>query len=288
MSLHPPLKIVIIARDERPHVQQAADQIYGFLKSQPQAEVIGVAIAGDDELHQEDADLALVVGGDGAILRACRQFATRQIPVLGINLGRLGFLANATLEEFQNDFEAIATRDYLITNHLMYHCRIVCAKHNVQEYVGLNEVAICSAASLGMIDVRLRIDQEDVTTYSGDGVLISTPVGSTAHSLSAGGPILRQDMEAFVITPICPHTLSIRPIVDRADSVYQLTVMRSPRGGVALLDGQESLPLEEGDCVEVRKASVCFQLVRLPCHNFYKALNKKLGWDGKPRYRESL
>src|SRR5690606_30058277 len=105
-------------------------------------------------------------------------------------------------------------------------------------YLGLNEAAILSGASLSLFDVELTIDELPVTTFSGDGVIVSTPVGSTAHNLSAGGPILRQDLKAFVVTPICPHTLTVRPIVDRADAVYQLTSQSLPEGVMLTVDGQ--------------------------------------------------
>lgn len=281
-----PLRLMIIARDERAHVQQAAAELQRFLQAQSGVDVLCMLTTDHLEDQHKGADLALVVGGDGAILRACGQFASHQVPVLGINLGRLGFLADATLGDFQTDFPSIIERKYQVTNHLMYQCRIH-SRDGVSEFLGLNEVAISSAASLSMIDVELAIDGESVTTYSGDGVLISTPIGSTAHSLSAGGPILRQDMQAFVITPICPHTLTVRPIVDRADRVYQFKVSKTSRGGIAVLDGQTSVAIDHGDVVEVRRANVSFQLVRLPCHSFYATLHRKLGWDGQPRYRQA-
>ena len=152
--------------------------------------------------------------------------------------------------------------------------------------MGLNETAILSAASLRMLGVRLSIDGEPVTTYSCDGLIVSTPVGSTAHSLSAGGPILRQDLQAFVITPIAPHTLTNRPLVDGADCVYTLTVPEVPEGVMLVIDGQVKLPLVEGDVVEVRRAPVTFKLARSPGHSYYDTLHRKLGWGGQPRYRQ--
>ncbi len=280
------LRVIIIARDERPHVQNAAQELLAFLDAQSGVEIIGISTTDELEREHERADLALVVGGDGAILRACRQFAEQQVPVLGINLGRLGFLADATLEDFQNEFPSIVEQKFHVINHLMYQCRIY-GEEGMTEFLGLNEVAISASSSMAMIDVELSIDDETVTTYSGDGVLISTPVGSTAHSLSAGGPILRQDMQAFVITPICPHTLTIRPIIDRAERVYRFRVTNTSRGGIAIMDGQNCVPINQGDVVEVRKALVSFQLVRLPCHSFYDTLHRKLGWDGQPRYRQA-
>ena len=136
-----------------------------------------------------------------------------------------------------------------------------------------------------MLDIDLSIDGERVTTYSCDGLIISTPIGSTAHSLSAGGPILRQDLRAFVITPICPHTLTNRPVVDRAESVYTLTVPKVPEGVMVVIDGQVKRPLKQSDVIEIRAAEVSCRLAKIPGHSYYATLYRKLGWGGQPRYR---
>lgn len=282
----PPLRIVVLARDQRNKVQSALVRLEAFLKGQTGIVIEEIATTKDLDSETCKADLALVVGGDGSILHACRQFDMNQIPILGINTGRLGFLADASPEEFELSFDIIKKRKYAITEHLMFACVYhPVGKEETNVYLGLNEVTIHSGASLSMIDVQLSIDDKPVTTYSGDGVIVSTPVGSTAHSLSAGGPILRQDLNAFVVTPICPHTLSIRPIVDSANCVYRLVVPNAPEGVTAVVDGQIRIPISSGDVVEVRQAPVKFQLVRLPSHSFYTTLQRKLGWDGQPRYR---
>jgi NAD+ kinase len=152
-----------------------------------------------------------------------------------------------------------------------------------QGYLGLNEVAVMTGAALRILQVHLAIDGVDVTTYSCDGLIVSTPVGSTAHSLAAGGPLLRQDLQAFVITPISPHTLTNRPLVDRADCVYTLSLPEVPDGATAVIDGQIKVPLQSGDRVEVRKAPVNFQLARLADHSYYATLHAKLGWGGMSR-----
>jgi NAD+ kinase len=133
-----------------------------------------------------------------------------------------------------------------------------------------------------MLQIHLAIDGKDVTTYGCDGLIVSTPVGSTAHSLAAGGPILRQDLQAFVITPISPHTLTNRPLVDSADCVYTLTLPDPPEGATLVIDGQIKLPLRRGDRIEVRKAPVNFLFARLADHSYYATLHDKLGWGGQP------
>ena len=167
----------------------------------------------------------------------------------------------------------------------MLECTHLKVDGTTSTYLGLNETALLSGASLSLVDIELSIDGQPVTTFSGDGLIVSTPVGSTAHNLSAGGPILRQDLRAFVITPICPHTLTVRPIVDRADATYELTSPGVPDGVMLVIDGQIRVPFETGDRVIIRQAEVSFQLVRIQGHNFYQTLHRKLGWDGQPRYQ---
>ncbi len=231
------------------------------------------------------ADVAFVVGGDGAILRACRWFGAKQIPILGVNLGRLGFLADLSQEMLPSILEELAERKFEVISHLMFECDHRKASGATERYLGLNETALLSGASLSLIDVELSINGDSVTTYSGDGLIVSTPVGSTAHNLSAGGPILRQDLRAFVVTPICPHTLTVRPIVDRADAEYTISSPGVPEGVMLVVDGQIKVPFEDGDLVTIRQADVSFQLVRVEGHRFYQTLHRKLGWDGQPRYQ---
>lgn len=279
-----PLRLIILARDQSPRVQQTWAELEKFLKTQPSVEVVAAAVTADLEFDGLEADLVVTLGGDGAILRACRQLGHRQMPIMGINLGRLGFLADLSPREFFDSFETIRQRQYTVVEHLMFECVLKTADGASETHVGLNEVAVATGSSLRMLDVRLTINDEPVTTYSGDGVIISTPVGSTAHSLSAGGPILRQDLRAFVITPICPHTLTNRPLVDRADCLYTLTVPNASPGTQVVIDGQIERPVQAGDVIEVRAASVTFKLARLPGHSYYATLHRKLGWGGQPRY----
>src|SRR5262249_28692560 len=147
------------------------------------------------------------------------------------------------------------------------------------------ELALQSGPPFHMIALDLILDGEVVSGYSGDGLIISTPIGSTAHSLSAGGPILGQELSAFVITPICPHTLTNRPVVDSADKVYTVAIRRSTAGMALIVDGQEIIPLTEQHRVTVRKSPVRFQLVQVPGRSYYQTLRDKLRWGTQPNYR---
>lgn len=282
---NPPLRILVLARDDSAKIAAAREQVERLVEATPATEAVWSGAMEDLDFADVEADLAITLGGDGAILRAGCKMGHQQIPLLGINLGRLGFLADLTQAEFEACFERIAAREFNVVEHLMFECDIRHGDGESETHLGLNEVVVASAASLTMLDVQLAIDGRDVTTYSGDGLIISTPIGSTAHSLSAGGPILRQDMQAFVVTPICPHTLTVRPLVDRADSEYTMTFPRLPEGAMLVIDGQIRRALSPEDTIVVRKADVSFRLAKVPGHSYYTTLYRKLGWGGQPRYR---
>jgi NAD+ kinase len=235
--------------------------------------------------------LALVLGGDGAILRAARQMGYRQVPVLGVNLGKLGFLADLRPAELRAWFPRIVRGEYRVTKHLMFECCVETldpgrtAPVACRTLLGLNEVVFHTMPPFHILELSLEVDGDSATRFSGDGLIVSTPIGSTAHSLSAGGPILDQELAAFVITPICPHTLTSRPVVDAADKVY--TIAMSPEGGDAALivDGQDVLPLTPYHRVTIRRAPVTFQLVKVAGHGLYQTLRDKLRWGAQPNYR---
>lgn len=153
-------------------------------------------------------------------------------------------------------------------------------------FLGLNEITLQAGPPFHMIDVNLIINGEPVARYSGDGLILSTPIGSTAHSLSAGGPILSQELPAFVITPICPHTLTHRPLVDSADKVYTLEINRAEDNAFLVIDGQDLFPLCDHHRVTVRRAPVHFSLVKVPGRTYYQTLHSKLHWGDRPGYRE--
>ena len=280
MSRDDPLKLVVLARGDKPAVRGAWGEVRRFLSDRPDVDLLAAATDDDFPDHPAGAEMAVVLGGDGAMLRACRNFGTDQIPLLGVNLGRLGFLADLSLEEFFERFDDLLARRYEVREHLMFRVRLRRGGDYVRTdahgdrhdddagWLGLNELAVTSR-TLHMIELRLEIGGVPVTTYNGDGLLVSTPVGSTAHNLSAGGPILRQDLRAFVVTPICPHTLSVRPLVDVADAVYALTLQTECDGATAVVDGQTRLPMRCGDVLEFTAAEVACPLVKLPGASFY-------------------
>jgi NAD+ kinase len=276
------MRIFLLGNGTKPRVPILADDLLPFLREH--CEIVVFDLAQQADLSQHVADVALVLGGDGAILRAARQMGYRQVPVLGVNLGKLGFLADLSPGDVQNHLSCVLRGDYVVSRHLMYEC-VVESPQGRQSFLGLNEIVVRSGAPYHLIDIDLTIDGTLVSTFSGDGLILSTPVGSTAHNLSAGGPILRQDLQAFVITPICPHSLTYRPLVDGADRTYTIQVLRGT-GGVLIVDGQHLVPLSLEHKVIFRKAPVQFQLIKVPGQAYYRTLRDKLHWGAPPGYRD--
>ncbi len=279
-----PLRLIVLARGDVERIKHAGEELVEFLRSQPGMQVVAHIESETISLDEIEADLVLVLGGDGAILRACHQLNRHQRPILGVNLGRLGFLADLSPDEFREMLPRLVQREFRVVEHLMFECTLHHADGSVEKYLGLNESIISAASPLQMIEVRLSINGESVTAYSCDGLIISTPVGSTAHSLSAGGPMLRQNLQAFVITPVCPHTLTNRPLVDGADGIYSLRLAETSNDALLVIDGQYRCEMRVGDTVEIRRAPVTFKLAKLPGRSYYTTLQRKLGWSGQPLY----
>jgi NAD+ kinase len=267
---------------EKPRVAPEGDRIRRLLDGR--AEIAVFDLRQTSDLSQHTADIAVVLGGDGAILRAARQMGYRQVPVLGVNLGKLGFLAEVAPGEFAECFELVLAGRYDVVQHLMFECTFHGADGRPLQVLGLNDVVVQTGPPFQMIEIELLIDGESVSRYSGDGVILSTAVGSTAHNLAAGGPILRQDLDAFVITPICPHTLTNRPLVDSASRTYHL-IARHAGSAMLIIDGQLQYPMQSAQQVEVRRAPVRFGLVKLHGRSYYRRLRDKLGWGGQPAYQ---
>jgi NAD+ kinase len=279
------MRFIILGNGTKPQVADTAERLTSAVKAAG-GEVTLVDLARQKELAKVDADIALVLGGDGAILRAARQMGYNQIPVLGVNLGRLGFLADLSPQEAEEYLPRVMEREFRITQHLMFICERQ-TKGVKQEFLGLNEVVVRSGPPFKMLDVELVINGETVSRFLGDGLIVSTPVGSTAHSLAAGGPILGQELDDFVITPICGHTLTNRPLVDSADKTYTIRV-RQADGAWLVVDGQDTGRLEPLDSITIRKASLTFQLVKMPGKTYYQTLREKLNWGTTPNYRHEL
>jgi len=234
----------------------------------------------------EDPDLAIVLGGDGSILHAARDVAVKQLPVVGVNLGRLGFLASISPDQMVQAFQDVVAGNCRIVDHLMLNCSVIRNGEAICTQWGLNEVAVVRGAPFSILDIELFVDGELATTYSCDGLIISTPVGSTAYSLSAGGPILRKSLDAFVISAISPHTLTVRPVVDSSDRIFEMQVQGVTADTAVTVDGQVLANVTETDRIRVEKADVVFRMVEVMGQNDYRTLREKLDWGGRIRHKK--
>ncbi|MEZ6141099.1 MAG: NAD(+)/NADH kinase [Zavarzinella sp.] len=275
------MRFIILGNGQKPRVPQEADRLHRRLVELG-AEVLLIDLFRERNLQQVQADIALVLGGDGAILRAANQMATNQIPVLGVNLGRLGFLADLDPDEVTSCLAAILQGDYTTTSHLMLECRLQ-TNGACSTFLGLNEMIVRSGPPFKMLDLEVLVDQQVVSRFLGDGMIISTPIGSTAHSLSAGGPILGQQIDAMVMTPLSGHTLTARPLVDSADKVYTIRV-RNAEGAWLVVDGQTIAEVFDGNELRVSRSPTVFRLVKIPTKNYYHTLREKLHWGTTPNY----
>jgi NAD+ kinase len=273
------LRILLLGFHGRAGVEEEADRLAKLIE--PRDRVVARDFTGTQDLSSAQADVAVVIGGDGSILHAARQMGSRQVPVIAVNLGKLGFLADIRPDELLDVLDLFRQGQLQVIEHLMLQCELVREGTVADRQLGLNEVSIQNGAPFAILDVHLYVDSELVTTYSCDGLIISTPVGSTAHSLSAGGPILRKDLQAFVVSPISPHTLTYRPVVDSADRVFELEVARPLAETSVVVDGRVLCRLAPRDRVRVRRAEVTFKLVAAPGHSYYRTLREKLGWSGR-------
>ncbi|NBV46401.1 MAG: NAD(+)/NADH kinase [Planctomycetia bacterium] len=234
----------------------------------------------DDTAVLPGADVVIVLGGDGTILHTARWMAYHQVPVLGVNLGTLGFLADHPREEIDAAITDIETGRFRLVDHMLFECQVLRAGSTVCRELGMNDVSVLAGPPFSMIEIRLHVDGEFATTYRGDGLIMSTPVGSTAYNLSAGGPIVRKDLDAFIFTPLNPHALTNRPVVDSAERTYDLFVPRPNAGSACVVDGRMMTAIEAGDCVAVRRAAPRFSLVETSHHGYYRTLRDKLHWGG--------
>jgi NAD+ kinase len=278
------MRFFVLGNGEKPNVREETNRLLPLFRKF--GDIAVVDFVQKEDLSRYTADIALVLGGDGAILRAARQMCRKQVPVLGINLGKLGFLADLSPEQVEEALPQLAAGKYRVTSHLMFECSWK-STAGTSEFFGLNDVVIQTGPPFNMIDMDMAIAGETVSLLRGDGIIISTPIGSTAHGLSAGGPILGQELRAFVVTPICPHSLTSRTVVDAADKQYTFTIRRTSCAWL-VIDGQERIELHEGDEVTVRQAPVSFQLVKVPGHSYYRTLQQKLHWGTMPNYRSGI
>jgi len=225
-----------------------------------------------------EADLVVVLGGDGTLLSVVRAIEERPVPILGINLGTLGFLAEVSVDAMHEALARALAGEMTIEPRMRLEVRHARDGRELRRWLALNDAVITKGASARIVDLEARADGQLVTTYHADGLIVSTPTGSTAYSLSAGGPILLPGVPSLVLTPICPHALTQRPLVLPESVVIEVIV--HPRGGEVQLaiDGQEGAPLQAGDVVAVRRSAHPALLLVPSDHSRFEVLRTKLHW----------
>jgi NAD+ kinase len=278
-------KVILFGDPKRPNATEALEQFVGFASDK--VEILSnclESVCSIDELRK--ADYAVVFGGDGTILGAARQLCETEVPVIGVNVGKLGFLAEFSIEELSQQFERIISGDVLVEKRMVMHCNVQRDGKQIFESTAVNDAVITAGSPFNMIEMKLAVQEQKLAVCISDGMIVSTPTGSTAYNLSAGGPILSANLSAMVITPLCPHSLSFRPIVIKADNRLQIECVRMNEQTTLLLDGQITHKLKMSDVINIQKHPGQFLVVNNPLRTQWDTLAGKLNWAEKPRYQK--
>lgn len=239
--------------------------------------------AGNGSLLEDPGalDALLTLGGDGTLLRGARIISPHAVPILGINLGRLGFLTCCNADQLSHALMRFARHDYLAESRMALHARVLDV-HGVerQSWIALNDVVLNKGGFARVVSVRVAANGETIAAYAADGVVLSTPTGSTAYSLSAGGPVVYPTLDTILVTPVSPHTLAIRPMILPASSDVTLQADDGPEELLVTIDGQVGTTFAPGETLSVRRAQGDVLIIRFPGTSFFTTLRQKLGWGG--------
>ncbi len=282
-------RIGIIANPQKPKAKETLKKLVSYLSRKRKSIVLDEASARlikrsrlgvRDNRAYARCHLIIALGGDGTLLRAVRMLKGREVPILGVNLGGLGFLTEVTLGELYGTLNNVLAGRYRLEERMGLEATLYRGKKRITSSLALNDCVITKGVLSRLIRLDAFIGKEYLTTYAADGLIISTPTGSTAHSLSAGGPIVHPGIPAIILTPICPHTLSNRPLIVSGEEEIRIRIA-SPHPDVALtLDGQEVIKLRERDVIQIRKAPFKVRLIVPRKKSYYQILRKKLKWGG--------
>nr|WP_217439804.1 MULTISPECIES: NAD(+)/NADH kinase [unclassified Myxococcus] len=256
-------------REHYPHLTVLGDRSLAHVLGWPRVE--------DRELAAR-ADLTVVLGGDGTLIYAARLLGGRGVPILGVNLGSLGFMTEVPVEELFSTLEEVQAGRFQVDSRMKLTCRLIRNGSVLIEDEILNDVVINKGALARIADHETSIDGVPITTYKADGVILATPTGSTAYSLSAGGPIVHPSVDCTVLSPICSHALTQRSIVVPADRTIRITLRSETADTYLTLDGQTGHGLQGGDCIEVVRSANRVNLVRNPRVAYFSILRQKLHW----------
>jgi NAD+ kinase len=291
MSPLPPFRTVgIVAKLHSPASRGAAKRLFSLLASRkvrtlcdPEtARFLGQRGKGRTlPTLAASVDLLLVLGGDGTMLGVARNMARRVVPVLGVNLGSLGFLTETRLEEMESVLDEVLQGRFEVEARMMLHASVVRGRRKISSHRLLNDVVINKSALARILEMNVKIDRQFVSTYHSDGLIVSTPTGSTAYSLSAGGPIVLPSLQAFCITPICPHALTNRPLVVPDSVRIEVTLESRAENVYCTMDGQVGFPMKAGDRLSVRRSGASLPLIVSRQRNYFDVLRRKLRWGAR-------
>ncbi len=280
-------RIAIVCKSHREELAKLLPELIAWLRQRNFEPVLdreggkyttaAPAVAGT-ELPSWSPELVIVLGGDGTLLAAARIFATSGTPILGVNLGFLGFLTEVRLSDLYSTLEGWCAHCYELDERAMIHCELWRGGQRHSGYEALNDVVVTKADMARMGEFTVELDGRSVARFRADGVIVSSPTGSTAYSLAANGPILTPNVDAMVVTPICPHLLTLRPLVLRGDAALVVRVESVPNLGLMTVDGQQAVELYRDDEVRCCRSSHTVKLVRLSDGGFFHALRSKLSW----------
>jgi NAD+ kinase len=280
-------KLVIFGDPKKEGVNEAIEEFVGFAKDK--AEIVARCSVKDccAEILKE-CDFVVVFGGDGSIISTARNVSEANVPVIGVNVGKLGFLAEFSVGELKDFFPCLTDGTASIEKRMMLNCRVFGNGKTTEKFCSsaVNDVFITAGPPFRTVELKISVDGQPLASCVSDGLIISTPTGSTAYNLSASGPIVSPKVEAMVITPICPHSLSFRPIVINAESTIEVVGVRVNEGTTVSIDGQNSSRLSIDDMVRVERQSCDFSIVNNPLRSQWDTLATKLSWAEKPRYKK--
>ena len=283
-------KVGIVANVEKENIAEFARALKTWLEGRKIKVVleanIAAAVGKSGGFKVEDladhVDLIAVLGGDGTMLRTARYVADRDVPIVGINMGTFGYLTEVNLNETYAALELILKGDFLTEKRMMLDVKVRRGNKIIGSGIVLNDVVINRGNLSRIVELEISVDNQYLTTYKADGLIVSTPTGSTAYSLSAGGPIVFPGKDLIIINPICPHTLSNRPIIFPENSDLQIALWSKESGATVTLDGQESYRINAGDTMTIRKSKFVTRLVLSPHRGYAEILRSKLGWGSMP------